>query len=251
MDVVPNLDVKEDVKLGENDLKEGKDVMMNVNNEMEVGDEKLKDGFVISQKDIDDLMDDEESSVRKSPSNNNVRILNVHSKDERLSGIPQEKKKDFTPFNYTPPKPNSRFLFRSSFKTTLVSPVMNVFLNNLTECEIVIQPDMTKEEIILKALQKFGIDKINAHLYTLSLWIEHKENIEIINNIFETWEQNNNVSNIKFHLHRTRANNDHKNNNIKQNENISFQYDESKFKKNRLCTSNQIKHNRERRRKID
>jgi len=52
-------------------------------------------------------------------------------------------------------------------------------LNILTNCEITLLPDMTKEDTIIKALTKFGIDTNKASLYTLSLWIEHKENKEI------------------------------------------------------------------------
>jgi len=134
--------------------------------------------------------------------NHNVAILNVNPKLKRASFSEIKKEKDLTPFNYTPPKPNSRFLRRDYFKS---SPyVLNVYLNILTSCEIPLNPNLTKEDTIIKAMKGFGIDTSTSHLYTLELWIEHKEHKDFVKSIYESWEEYKNTPNVKFHLYRKR-----------------------------------------------
>jgi len=74
----------------------------------------------------------------------------------------------------------------------------------LTSCEIPLNPNLTKEDTIIKAMKGFGIDTSTSHLYTLELWIEHKEHKDFVKSIYESWEEYKNTPNVKFHLYRKR-----------------------------------------------
>jgi len=85
--------------------------------------------------------------------------------------------------------------------------LMIVYLNNLTKCEIIINEKITKQEIIDKAVNNFNLIESSVQ-YSLSVWIEHKENKDIdeYESPFKAWDQNKNVPRVKFHLHRMRDN---------------------------------------------
>jgi len=110
-------------------------------------------------------------------------------------------RKQLTPFGYVPPKPDSQFLVSSNEINK--DECLHVYLNNLTKCDIVLNPLITKKEIILSAMEKFGLDTKLVDEYNLSLWVEHKTHTDISENPYKDWEINNGTS--KFHLHRTRT----------------------------------------------
>jgi len=120
-----------------------------------------------------------------------------------LPKSPSKKQVNLTPFNFKPTKPNSKFLVRKETSKDFNVPTMVVYLNNLCNCEISIYSGISIDEIITSSIELFKLNTAKKNLYTLSLWIEHKSHQEIINP-FQSYEENKDSTNVKFHLHRKR-----------------------------------------------
>jgi len=87
-------------------------------------------------------------------------------------------------------------------------PTMVVYLNNLTKCEVEINEKMTKKEILDQAYEKLHLSA-SISIFTISLWIEHKENkdIDLFESPYKAWDENKKIPTNKFHLHRIRSGN--------------------------------------------